>query len=82
MDTLVADNLVPTDTAQIFATNSLLVIMPTNNPANIQTLEDLSNSGIKLVLAAEEVPAGKYARQVLDNLNASLWHRLQGCRIG
>jgi molybdate transport system substrate-binding protein len=70
MDTLVTDNLVPTDTAQIFLTNSLLVILPASNPAHIQTLEDLSIPGIKLVLAAEDVPAGKYARQVLDNLNS------------
>jgi molybdate transport system substrate-binding protein len=70
MDTLVADNLIHSDTAQIFLTNSLLVILPANNPANIQTLKDLSQPGIKLVLAAEEVPVGKYARQVLDNLDA------------
>ena len=70
MDTLVTDNLIPADSAQIFLTNLLLVILPADNPADIQTLEDLSRPGIKLVLAAEEVPVGKYARQVLDNLNA------------
>lgn len=69
MDTLVTDSLVPTNTAQIFLTNILLVILPANNPANIQTLQDLSRPGIKLVLAAEDVPVGKYARQVLDKLN-------------
>ena len=69
MDTLVTDNLVAADTSQIFLTNSLLVILPANNPANIQTLQDLARPGIKLVLAAEEVPAGKYARQVLANLD-------------
>lgn len=70
MDTLVTDHLIPADSAQIFLTNILLVILPADNPAGIQTLEDLSRPAIKLVLAAEEVPVGKYARQVLDNLNA------------
>lgn len=70
MDTLVTDNLVLADTIRVFLTNQLLVILPADNPANIQSLDDLANTGIKLVLAAEEVPVGKYARQVLDNLNA------------
>jgi molybdate transport system substrate-binding protein len=70
MDTLVIEMLVPADTAQIFLTNQLLVILPAQNPANIQSLADLANPGLKLVLAAEEVPVGKYARQALENLNA------------
>ena len=70
MDALVTDNLVLADTARVFLTNQLLVILPAGNPANIQSLDQLANTGIKLVLAAEEVPVGKYARQVLDNLNA------------
>lgn len=70
MNTLIiTDTLVPTGTAQIFATNKLLVILPANNPANIQTLQDLSQSGIKIVLADATVPAGNYARQILDKLS-------------
>ena len=70
MDTLVMKKLVDADAPKIFLTNQLVVILPKDNPANIVSLEDLSRSGLKLVLAAEEVPAGRYARQVLDNLNS------------
>ncbi len=69
MNTLVTDNLVAADAAQIFLTNSLLVILPANNPANIQTPMDLAHPGIKLVLGDTTVPAGKYARQILSNLD-------------
>jgi molybdate transport system substrate-binding protein len=50
-----------------FAKNRLAVIVPKDNPAGITSVEDLSKPGVKLVLAAEGVPAGDYARQVLDN---------------
>lgn len=69
MDTLVSQNLVEPGASKVFLTNQLVVILPKNNPAGISTLEDLDKPGLKLVLAAEEVPAGRYARQVLDNLN-------------
>jgi molybdate transport system substrate-binding protein len=71
MDTLVAGGLVAQDAVQIFLTNKLVVILPADNPAGITTLEDLAKPGIKLVLAAEEVPVGKYARQALDLMDAS-----------
>jgi len=69
MNTLVSDNLVAADSAQVFLTNSLTVILPAKNPANIQTLHDLARRGVKLVLGDTTVPAGKYARQILDNLD-------------
>jgi len=53
----------------IFAHNQLAVIMPAGNPASIETLADLARPGLKLVLAGSAVPAGRYARQVLENLN-------------
>jgi len=68
MDTAVKDNLVASDTPQDFVTNTLTVILPTGNPANILSLQDLSKSGNKLVLADKSVPAGKYALQVLDTM--------------
>jgi molybdate transport system substrate-binding protein len=71
MDTLVTGNFVTKDVPQIFLTNILVVILPANNPAALAKLEDLAKPGIKLVLAAEEVPVGKYARQALDLMNGS-----------
>jgi molybdate transport system substrate-binding protein len=72
MDALVADKLIRGGTLETFATNRLVVVMPAKNPAGIASLTDLARPGLKLVLAAEEVPAGRYARQILTNLNASL----------
>jgi molybdate transport system substrate-binding protein len=69
MNTLVEDSLIAPSAAKIFSTNSLLVILPSSNPANIQTLQDLARPGIKLVLCDTTVPCGKYARQVLANLD-------------
>jgi molybdate transport system substrate-binding protein len=70
MGHLIDDGLVAKETPQIFVHNRLLVILPPDNPAALSTLADLAKPGLKLVLAAENVPAGHYARQVLDNLNA------------
>lgn len=70
MDTLVAKNFVNANAPRIFLTNHLVLILPKDNPAGITSLEGLGKPGLKLVLAAEEVPAGRYAREVLENLNA------------
>lgn len=53
-----------------FARNSLVVITPAANPAGIRTLEDLAAPGIQVVLAAEGVPAGDYAREALADAGA------------
>jgi molybdate transport system substrate-binding protein len=70
MGHLIDAGLVAKDTSQIFIHNRLVVILPQDNPAGLSTLADLARPGLKLVLAAEDVPAGKYARQALENLNA------------
>ncbi len=71
MDAAEASGLVVPDTARVFLTNGLVVILPAANPGKVQSLEDLARGGLKLVLAAEEVPVGNYARQSLDKLDAS-----------
>lgn len=71
MDTLVTGSFVTDGTQKIFLTNKLVVILPANNPAALAKLEELAKPGIKIVLAAEEVPVGKYARQTLDTMNGS-----------
>ncbi|MCL5611968.1 MAG: molybdate ABC transporter substrate-binding protein [Chloroflexi bacterium] len=69
MDNAIKDGLIEQNVPQIFLFNKLVVILPPNNPANVQTLNDLTRPGLKLVLAADVVPAGKYARQILDNMS-------------
>ena len=54
-----------------FARNRLTVVVPTSNPAGITALADLAKPGVRLVLAAEGVPAGDYARDILDNAGIS-----------
>ncbi len=49
-----------------FVQNQLVVITPPDNPADIQAIEDLGNDGVQVVLAAEGVPVGDYAREALD----------------
>ena len=70
MDALVTSGNVQQGIPQIFLNNKLTVILPANNSAGLTKLEDLANPGIKLVLAAEEVPVGKYARQALEQMNS------------
>ena len=70
MDLAVAAGLVadPIDKAPAdFATSSLAVI--TSGEA-VETLEDLAEPGVSVVLAHPSVPAGAYARQLLENLSA------------
>jgi molybdate transport system substrate-binding protein len=52
----------------VFATNKLIVIVPSSNPAHIASVYDLRRSGVKLIIGTPTVPVGAYTRQVLDSL--------------
>ncbi|MFN8584668.1 MAG: molybdate ABC transporter substrate-binding protein [Dehalococcoidia bacterium] len=69
MQRLVDDRLVD-GTAEVFARNLPVVVVPAANRAGLTTPKDLAKSGIKLVLAAQDVPIGNYARQIIDRLAA------------
>lgn len=62
------------DRASVFAHNRLIVVVTTarqvNSAAQVKNLSDLSMPGLKLVLAAEGVPVGAYARQALAKMSA------------
>lgn len=49
-----------------FAGNREVVVVPEDNPADIQSLGDLSEPGTRLVLAQEAVPAAEYAGKILS----------------
>jgi molybdate transport system substrate-binding protein len=71
MDNVIAAGLIDKEAPQLLATGTMVVILPPTNPANLTSLADLARPGIKLVLAAEGVPAGDYARVVLANLEST-----------
>ncbi|MSY59150.1 MAG: molybdate ABC transporter substrate-binding protein [Actinobacteria bacterium] len=52
-----------------FIKNTLAVVVPKSNPANIQTIYDLVKPGIKIAEAASSVPVGSYTVQVLKQMN-------------
>jgi len=53
------------------ARNKLVIITPSDNPANVQSLDDLARPDVKVVLAAQGVPVGDYARQAVDRAGIS-----------
>jgi len=58
-------NGVVQNAGKVFVRNSLVIITPKDNPGKVNTPIDLKKSGLKLILAAPEVPVGSYARQSL-----------------
>jgi molybdate transport system substrate-binding protein len=63
MDKASADNLVAGDPAN-FATNTLEIATPPDNPAGVASLQDLAKPGTKVVVCAAEVPCGAAAQTV------------------
>jgi molybdate transport system substrate-binding protein len=49
-----------------FAHNCLTLIVPADNPANIQAVRDLANPGVNLVIAAPETPIRTYTDMMLE----------------
>jgi molybdate transport system substrate-binding protein len=70
MAALITQKMIQAGAPKVFLTNQLVVILPKENSAGIVSLEDLGKPGLKLVLAAEGVPAGRYAREILKRLSA------------
>lgn len=54
----------------IFARNRLVIAVPADNPAGIDSLADLAMPGVLLVFAAPEVPVRVYTDAMLDMLAA------------
>ena len=52
----------------VFATNTVVLVVPRGNPARIRSVEDLKRDGIRLVIGAKGVPIGDYTRTLLAKL--------------
>jgi molybdate transport system substrate-binding protein len=55
------------DGPDLFASNTLVIAVPTGNPAGVTTLEDLTKPDTTVVLCAAEVPCGAAAQTLLAN---------------
>ena len=69
MNTAMDDGLVAGE-PEIFVRNREVVMVPKDNPANIESMRDLARPGTKLVLAQEGVPAADYALEILGKATA------------
>lgn len=47
----------------VFVQNKLAIVVPKGNPAGVASMADLGKDGLKLVVAAAEVPVGQFARE-------------------
>ena len=70
MENAVAGGRIDADTPRVFVTNRLVLAYPQENPAGISALSDLALPDTLIVLAAEEVPVGRYSLQFLDKAAA------------
>lgn len=54
------------DTPVVFATNRLVLVVPSGNPAGIKGLDDVAAADVRLVIGGEGVPIGDYTRELLE----------------
>jgi molybdate transport system substrate-binding protein len=59
-------------TPQNFASNLLQIVVEKGNPKGVKGLDDLASPDLKVVLAAPDVPAGKYAAQILGKAGVTV----------
>jgi len=66
MDRAVAGGRIDVGAPRVLATNRLAVVFPADNPAGITRLQDLAAPDTLIVLAAGQVPVGRYSLDFLE----------------
>jgi molybdate transport system substrate-binding protein len=66
MDSAVAGGRIDAGAPRVLATNRLVVVFPADNPAAITRLQDLAAPDTLIVLAAGQVPVGRYSLDFLE----------------
>jgi molybdate transport system substrate-binding protein len=54
---------------KVFTRNTLVIVVPKSNPANLHNIYNLTRPGVKIDIAAPGVPVGTYTLQILKNMN-------------
>ena len=68
MNALRDGGLINNSSMVVFAKNKIALIIPKDNPAQINNISDLARPGIKIVMGTKDVPVGDYALQIIDKL--------------
>ncbi|MDQ7037124.1 MAG: molybdate ABC transporter substrate-binding protein [Anaerolineae bacterium] len=71
MQNIVAMGLIDADNVHIFAENQFVLIVPADNPAQIESLQDLAMTGTLIIMASESVPIRVYTDELLHILAES-----------
>jgi molybdate transport system substrate-binding protein len=69
MDAASRAGVIDAGTVRTFARNRLVVIVPTDNRAKVDSLADLKRPGVKIVVADPAVPVGGYTMRMLDAMS-------------
>ncbi len=72
MEQAVADGLVRPGDPVLFARNRLALILAPGNPAGLAQPADLARPGVRVAIADEAVPLGRYSRILLGRLDEGL----------
>lgn len=60
------------ETPQLFASNTLVIVVPAGNPAGVSRLADLADPDLSVVLCAPEVPCGSASQKLLAGADVAV----------
>lgn len=72
MDNAAEAGLIGVDSSEIFAANTLVGVVPADNPAGVSTLQEANAADSNLVVCAPQVPCGALAHTVAGDLGITL----------
>lgn len=70
MQAVIETGRIEVETAVLFVSNRLTIIVPSDNPAGIDSLEALARPGVKLILAVVGVPVRQYTDEIVGAMSA------------
>lgn len=68
MDSLEEDGLIVSESREDLLTNEIVLVVPGDSTLGISGFEDITKAGIIAIGDPESVPAGQYAKEILDGL--------------